>query len=88
MDGPGAYGLSTVTGGVTPGFDNFNAAGDMQQSSLGDVGYTGFGGASLDPAASYTTPAGVMSGSMVDALQGGLPGPDQLAEDHPRPARL
>ena len=44
--GLGAYGLSTgnvddSTTGTMPGFDNFNSAGDVTQSSLGAPGYTG-----------------------------------------------
>ena len=66
---------------MTPGFDNFSSTGNVQQSSLGDTGYTGYGGASLDPAASYSTTSGVMSGAKVGALQGGLADPEARATD-------
>ncbi len=76
----GAYGLSMnnvaqgQTGhGMSPGFDNFNAAGGVQQSSLGAPGFGGTAVGSVDPNGTYSGPGGVMTGSMLAGLQGGLP---------------
>ncbi len=83
---PGAYGLSTTTGGLTPGFDNFSSMGNLatsqgvvQSSSLGATGYTG---ADTDsPNEPTSTLQGDLPGSVVNAMYGGLPGADSMAQD-------
>ncbi|RYC29683.1 hypothetical protein D3273_22675 [Lichenibacterium minor] len=69
-----ATGLST---GSLPGFDNVTPNGGVQQSMIGDSGFTGTDGA--QPGTSYNTPGGPQDGSIVTALQGNLPSPAQMA---------
>ena len=69
-----ATGLST---GSLPGFDNITPSGQVQQSSIGDSGFTGSDGA--QPGTLYNTPGGPQDGSIVTALQGNLPPPQQMA---------
>lgn len=79
--GPGAYGLSIGNpNGDMPGFDNFSASGGVQQSSLGDAGYTGTVGAT--PGVGYSTPGGVMDGSVANVM-GNLAEPDGFVAASP-----